>query len=104
MPTITYIEQNGTQHVLEGRVGMSVMEVAVQDGVPGIIAECGGSCACATCHVYVAEEWANRIESPSPEEAALLEFAEFRTEYSRLACQIPVSDAVDGLVIKLLDV
>lgn len=101
MPKITYIEQDGTQYVLDGRVGTSAMEVAVQNGVPGIIAECGGSCACATCHVYVDPEWAERIEALSPEEEALIDFVEGRTPYSRLACQISVSDALDGLILRL---
>lgn len=101
MASITYIESNETAHEIEVPSGLSVMEGALRNGVPGIEAECGGSCSCATCHVYVAQEWLARIQPPSDLERSMLEFAVEVADNSRLSCQIKVSDALDGLVVRI---
>jgi 2Fe-2S ferredoxin len=101
MPKITYIEHDGTEHVIDVRPGLSVMEGAVKNNVPGIDAECGGSCSCATCHVYVDDAWRARLGDKTLVEASMLEFAENVAENSRLSCQIKVADALDGLVVRM---
>jgi 2Fe-2S ferredoxin len=97
MPRITYIEANGTEHAVESEVGLTLMEVAVSHSVPGIDAECGGACACATCHVYVDREWAPKLEPKGELESSMLEFAINVRENSRLSCRISVTDELDGL-------
>ncbi len=99
MTKITFIEADGTKHDVEGDNGASVMEVAIRNDVPGIVAECGGACTCATCHVYVDEKWAETAGGPSVMEEDMLDFAHEPRDTSRLSCQIKVSDALDGLVI-----
>jgi 2Fe-2S ferredoxin len=101
MPKITYIEQNGKEHVIEAQSGLSVMEVAVKNMVPGIDADCGGACACATCHVYVDDAWAEKVGKPDSMEESMLDFAYEPKETSRLSCQINVSDKLDGLIVRL---
>ena len=101
MPKITYIEATGAEHVAEVPVGTSVMEGARNNGIPGIDADCGGACACATCHVYVAPEWRERTGTPSENESEMLECATDPGEGSRLSCQIKMSDLLDGLVVHL---
>lgn len=101
MPKITYIECGGSEHSVEVKAGQSVMEGAVKNNVPGIDAECGGAAACATCHVFVDPEWAERAGPRTPEEEAMIEFAPGVQETSRLSCQIRVSDALDGLIVRL---
>jgi 2Fe-2S ferredoxin len=101
MPKITYIEHGGAVHVVEVASGMSVMEGAVRNDVPGIDGECGGACACATCHVYVDEAWRAATGEPNPGERDMLEFASGAGPGSRLSCQIKVSDALDGLVVRM---
>jgi 2Fe-2S ferredoxin len=101
MPKITYIEPNGAEHLVEVKTGMSVMEGAVHNNVPGIDADCGGACACATCHVYVDAAWRSITGAPDAMEASMLDFAQEPREGSRLSCQIKVSDALDGLVVCL---
>ncbi len=101
MPTITYIEFNGTEHRIEVENGLSVMEGAVNNNVPGIDADCGGSCACATCHVFVADGWMDKCGTPDAQEKSMLGFAATAQENSRLACQITVTDALDGLVVRM---
>lgn len=102
MAKITYIEWNGTRHEVEVRPGMTVMEGARDNGIPGIEADCGGACACSTCHVYVAPEWVDRLPPKDPMEADMLDFAYHPDpERSRLTCQLKVSDAVDGLVVQM---
>lgn len=101
MPSITYIEFNGAEHLIEAPTGMSVMQGAVYNGVPGIDATCGGACACATCHVFVDPAWLDAVGAPGPEENELLEFANSRQANSRLSCQIPVGESLDGLVVRL---
>lgn len=101
MARITYIEHGGAEHVLEVKDGLSVMEGAVQNDVPGIDADCGGGCACATCHCYVAPEWREAVGGPNEEEAEMLDFAYEPGEGSRLSCQIKVGPELDGLVVRL---
>ncbi|MDD3444711.1 MAG: 2Fe-2S iron-sulfur cluster-binding protein [Zavarzinia sp.] len=101
MAKITYIEHNGTRHVIDVKNGLSVMEGAVKNNVPGIDGDCGGACACATCHVYVDEAWRDKVGTPEELETSMLEFAENVAENSRLSCQIVVSDALDGLVVTM---
>ena len=101
MARITYIEHDGTAHPIEVAPGLSVMQGAVNEGVPGIDATCGGACACATCHVFVDPAWLATVGPPNPEEAEMLDFAEDRRDNSRLSCQIAVSDVLDGLVVRL---
>lgn len=101
MPKITYIEKNGTEHVVEAETGLSVMEAAVKNMVPGIDADCGGACACATCHVYVDPAWIDKVGKPQTMEESMLDFAYEPKENSRLSCQIQISAALDGLVVRL---
>lgn len=99
MTKITYVESNGTKHETEADNGATVMETAIRNGVPGIVAECGGACTCATCHVYVDGEWIERTGAPSVMEEDMLDFAFDVRDTSRLSCQIKVSDDLDGLVV-----
>ncbi|WP_138468994.1 2Fe-2S iron-sulfur cluster-binding protein [Poseidonocella sp. HB161398] len=102
MPKITYIEHNGTEHVVEVPVGLTVMEGARDNSVPGIDADCGGACACSTCHVYVDEAWAEKLPAIETMEEDMLDFAfEPKPGSSRLTCQIPVTAAMDGLVVRI---
>jgi len=101
MPKITYIEHNGTEHVIDAENGVSVMETAIKNMVPGIDADCGGACACATCHVYVDDAWAEKTGKPEAMEESMLDFASESKQTSRLSCQLTVSDALDGLVVRL---
>ena len=101
MAKITYIEHNGTPHEIEVPNGLSVMEGAVQNNIPGIDADCGGSCACATCHVYVHKEWLNKLEKKEAAEEDMLDMAYEPNKFSRLSCQLTVSDEFDGLVVKM---
>ena len=99
MISITYIEHDGTERSIEARPGSSVMLAAVTNGVPGIDADCGGSCSCATCHVFVNKDWLSKTGEISPTEEAMLSLSPDRKENSRLACQIPVTEDLDGLVV-----
>ncbi|MDZ4777007.1 MAG: 2Fe-2S iron-sulfur cluster-binding protein [Alphaproteobacteria bacterium] len=101
MPKITYIEHNGKEHVIDVAAGMTVMEGAVKHNVPGIDADCGGACACATCHVYVDPEWATKTGESSGMEQSMLDFANDVEPTSRLSCQIKVTAELDGLVVRL---
>jgi 2Fe-2S ferredoxin len=101
MARITYIEHDGTEHGVEVDTGLSVMEGAVRNGIPGIDADCGGACACATCHVYVDPDWSKAVGTPAADEIDLLDFAEDVRQNSRLSCQIPVSEALDGLIVRM---
>ena len=101
MAKITYIEHDGTEHVVDVKAGLSVMEGAVKNNIPGIDADCGGACACATCHVYVDPAWETKTGDKSAMEESMLDFAENVEENSRLSCQIKVSDDLDGLVVRL---
>ena len=101
MAKITYIEFNGKEHVVDVKTGLSVMEGAVKNNIPGIDADCGGACACATCHVYVDEAWADKTGSQSAMEESMLDFAENVEPNSRLSCQIKVTDELEGLVVRM---
>src|SRR5204863_3539615 len=100
MAKITYIEHDGTEHVIDVKNGLSVMEGAVKNNVPGIDADCGGACACATCHVYVDVAFRELVGGPSAMEESMLDFAENVEPNSRLSCQIKVTDALDGLTVR----
>jgi len=103
MPRVTYIEHNGTEHVVDVPLGHSVMRGAVDNNVPGIDADCGGECACATCHVYVDAAWLERTGLPvaDSQEASMLSFAAVTQPDSRLSCQIEMTAALDGLVVRM---
>ena len=101
MAKITYIEHDGTEHVVEVKPGLSVMEGAIKNNVPGIDADCGGACACATCHCYVDDAWRDKTGEPSAMEESMLDFAENVEPNSRLSCQIRVTADLDGLVVRL---
>ena len=99
MVKITYIEADGTQHMIAAQAGLSLMEAAVKSGVPGILADCGGSCPCGTCRVFVAADWQERVGEPNDMEAAMLELTEGEPEGRRLSCQVMVTAELDGLVV-----
>ena len=101
MAKITYVEFDGREHEVEVRPGLSVMEGAVKNNVPGIDADCGGACACATCHVYVDEAWTDKTGTASAMEESMLDFADEVQPNSRLSCQIKVTDALNGLVVRM---
>ena len=101
MPTITLIEFNGTNHSIDAEVGKSLMQNALDNAVPGIDADCGGACACGTCHVFVESEWLQISGQTDPMEEAMLGMRPDRTDHSRLSCQIEVSDEMDGMVVRL---
>ena len=100
MPKITYIDSAGESRTVDGEIGSTVMETAIRNAVPEIEAECGGACSCATCHVYVEGDWPAVVGGPSPMEEDMLDFAYEVKPSSRLSCQIKVSDALDGLVVR----
>lgn len=101
MPRITFIGADGSERTVEAEAGLSVMQAAVRNEVPGIEAECGGACACATCHIYVDPEWMTVTGSADDMEEDMLDFAIDVRENSRLACQIEVSAELDGLVVRI---
>ena len=101
MPKITYIENNGTSHTVDVAEGLTVMEGAVQNNIPGIDADCGGGMACATCHVYVKDEWFDKINKKSEGEDDMIDQAYEPNLSSRLSCQIIVSDELNGLIVHL---
>jgi len=103
MPKVTYIESNGREHVVDLPVGRSVMRGAVDNNIPGIDADCGGECACATCHVYVDAAWLDKTGVPEEgsQEASMLSFAALAQPNSRLSCQIEMREALDGLIVRL---
>ncbi len=101
MPRITYIEHNGTEHTVDVAVGLTVMEGAVNNNVPGIDADCGGACACSTCHVYVNPDWTDKLPAREDMEEDMLDFAYEPNARSRLTCQIQVTSELDGLVVQM---
>ena len=101
MAKITYIENNGKIHTVEVSNGLSVMEGAVQNNIPGIDADCGGSCACATCHVYVQDNWFDKLQKKEQAEEDMLDMAFEPKKNSRLSCQLMVTDQLEGLVVNL---
>ena len=100
MIKILFIEHDGNEHPVEAKEGDSVMLAAVNNGVPGIDADCGGACSCATCHVFVAPQWVDKLGEMQPMEEAMLSLSSDRQDNSRLACQIRVTKAIDGLVVQ----
>ncbi|WP_079437240.1 2Fe-2S iron-sulfur cluster-binding protein [Zoogloea sp. LCSB751] len=101
MPTLTFIEHNGTRHQIHGEVGQSVMQAATFAMLPGIQGDCGGACSCATCHAYVDEAWADRFPSATGTEDEMLDNVTERRANSRLSCQLVIEEGMDGLLIHL---
>ena len=101
MAKITYIEHTNKKHIVEVSNNMSVMEGAVQNNIPGIDADCGGSMACATCHVYVDEKWFSKLEKKNEGEEDMLDMAYQPNKFSRLSCQLIVSNELDGLILRM---
>ena len=101
MTKIVYIEHSGKSHSINVQNGLTVMEVAIQNNIPGIDADCGGSMACATCHVYVKEEWFNKLSKKEDGEEDMLDMAFEPNKFSRLSCQLTVTDELDGLIVQL---
>ena len=102
MPRATFTDPTGTDHTLEGGVGVSLMDLAVKNGVPGIVAECGGFMNCASCHVYVEEPWLAAVGGPSDDEVEMLDGAmSDMTAASRLSCQVLLSDSLDGVHVTI---
>ena len=101
MVKITFIEADGSEHVVDGRVGNSLMETAIHNRIHGLLAECGGACSCATCHVYIDAQWASVVGEPGGVERDMLEMAIDPTACSRLACQVTVRADHDGLVARI---
>ena len=101
MAKITYVEHFGKLHTIQVQNGLTVMEGAVQNNIPGIDADCGGSMACATCHVYVKEEWFNKLPKKEDGEEDMLDMAYEPNKFSRLSCQLTASDELEGLVVNL---
>jgi 2Fe-2S ferredoxin len=99
MPKITYIDFSGASRTVDADVGATVMETAIRNNIPGIEAECGGACACATCHVYIDEAWRAKTGEPSPMEEDMLDFGYDVRANSRLSCQIKVTPELDGLIV-----
>ena len=100
MAKITFVDSGGTERAVEAKLGSTVMEAAIRHSVPGIEAECGGACSCATCHVYVDEEWMPKVGKPGPMEEDMLDFAFEAKPNSRLSCQIKMTDALDGIIVR----
>ena len=101
MSKVTYIDKNGQQYVVDVNKGVNLMQAAVDNMVPGILGDCGGACACATCHVFVDPAWTDRAGKPSEIEAELIDGLLETKPSSRLACQISMSDDLDGIVLHL---
>ena len=101
MAKITYIEHSGKSHTCEVPNELTVMEGALQNNIPGIDADCGGACACATCHVYVDAKWFDKLVKKESAEEDMLDMAYEPKKFSRLSCQITVEDNLDGLVVKM---
>ena len=101
MPKVTYTQPDGVSRVIEVRAGTTAMEAAVDNDVAGIVAECGGACSCATCHVYVDPAWAGKLPPPDRQESGMLECVLDRRDTSRLSCQIVLTPALDGLVLRV---
>jgi 2Fe-2S ferredoxin len=100
MAEIKFIEHDGAVHVVQAKPGTTVMETALANGITSIVAECGGSCTCATCHIYVDDAWKDKLPPPSPEEEDQLDFAFDLRPNSRLSCQIKVTEDLNGLVVR----
>ena len=103
MGRVTYLTSNGESYTAEAKAGISIMQLATSNGIPGIEAECGGVLSCATCHVYVDGNWLDKLAPPVQAELDMLAFAETPNETIRLGCQIPYHDALDGMVVRIPD-
>lgn len=101
MAKITFVTHDGTEHAVDADNGVSVMNAAIDNLVPGIDADCGGECSCATCHVVVEDAWMAKVGQPGDREESMLDLNPERESTSRLSCQIPVTDELDGLVVKV---
>jgi ferredoxin, 2Fe-2S len=101
MTQVTFIDSDGTERAVSAVDGASLMNAAVANAVPGILADCGGACSCATCHVHVQPPWLERVGGPSALEASMLEFAPELQTGSRLSCQITVTPDLEGLVVRI---
>jgi ferredoxin, 2Fe-2S len=101
VPKITFVEHSGKEHVVDAAIGATVMSSAIDNLVPGIDADCGGQCSCATCHVIVSDEWADVVGPPGTQEESMLDLNPERATHSRLSCQIPVREELDGLIVRL---
>ena len=101
MPKVTFIEHNGTRHQVDAESGVSLMDAAVSNGISGIDADCGGACACVTCHVFVTDAWLQKTGARNETEASMLDFAENVRENSRLACQIEITLDLDGIEVEM---
>ena len=100
MPKVTYIAHDGTSRCVDAAEGMSLMEIAVNNNLPGIDGDCGGECACATCHLHVDGDWLTKLPAASTEEESMLEFCDGVDGTSRLGCQVKVCQALDGIVVR----
>ena len=103
MPAITYVEFDGSEYHVDVAVGNSVMEGALNNMIDGIVAECGGSCVCCTCHCMIDPEWSEVVGEANDEENELLEMLDVREPTSRLSCQVQVTDEMDGMVVRLTE-
>ena len=103
MPKVTYIQPDGQERVIKGATGSTVMETAIDNDVAGIVAECGGACSCATCHVYVDPAWLDKLPAPEAQEDGMLDCVLDRRANSRLSCQLVLRDELDGLVVRVAD-
>ncbi|MBX2867983.1 MAG: 2Fe-2S iron-sulfur cluster binding domain-containing protein [Acidiferrobacterales bacterium] len=101
MPTIHYVLHDGTRHSIDAPIGDSVMLVALRNDFEGILAECGGACSCATCHVHIDPEWVNKLPEMDDLEQEMLDFAENVDDTSRLSCQLKITDEMDGLIVNV---
>jgi 2Fe-2S ferredoxin len=101
MATVTYVEINGTTHHVDAPLGRTLMQIAMDHSVPGILGDCGGSCSCATCHGYIAPEWADKLPPISETESFMLEAVPEPRDGSRLCCQIKMVPGLDGVVVNL---
>jgi len=100
MAKINFVDHTGETRTVDADIGATVMEVAIRNAIPGIEAECGGACACATCHVYVDAAWQEKVGAPTPMEEDMLDFGYDVQPNSRLSCQIKVTEALDGLIVR----
>ncbi|MES1944694.1 ferredoxin [Salinisphaera sp. PC39] len=101
MGKITFIEHDDTEHVAEFEAGASLMQVAVDNAIPGIDADCGGECACGTCHLIVSDEWFDKTGTPGDDEEQMLSMTPERARTSRLGCQVKTTEAMDGMTVRL---
>lgn len=101
MTKISFVEHDGTRHEVETEAGSTIMEAALRNNVPGIVAECGGACTCATCHCYIDDKWVEAVGAPSAMEEDMLDFAYDVKESSRLSCQVKISEPLEGLIVHI---